>query len=191
MGSERHRKRLKHYDVSGDAHFLTFSCYHRYELLSKERTRLWFVEALGQARSKHDFDLWAWVIMPEHAHLLIYPRRPVYKTSTILASIKRPVGSKAIQFLKENSPEFLQRLTVVNKNRTYHRCWQPGAGFDKNLDEVSAIYEVIDYIHYNPVRRGLVDRPIDWFWSSARDWAGMGHPRITVDRTVPILHPTG
>ena len=91
MGIERHRKRVKHIDLSGHAHFLTFSCYRRMQLLSKDRTRFWFLEALGKARVKHEFDLWAWVIMPEHVHLLIYPRKPHYKTSKILASVKKRV----------------------------------------------------------------------------------------------------
>ena len=138
----RHRKQVKHFDLPGHAHFLTFSCYRRMQLLSKDRTRLWFLDELGKARVKHEFDLWAWVIMPEHVHLLIYPRQPRYDTSKILASIKKPVGYKAIQFLKEANSDFLQRLTVVNKNRTYHHFWQVGPGYDENLDEVAAIHRI-------------------------------------------------
>ena len=64
--------------IPGHAHLLTFSCFRRMPLLSKDRTRRWFLEALGAARSALEFDLWAWVIMPEHVHLLIYPRREGY-----------------------------------------------------------------------------------------------------------------
>jgi putative transposase len=189
MAGPQHRKRVKHFDLPGHAHFLTFSCYHRMQLLSKDRTRLWLLEALAKARIKHAFDLWAWVVMPEHIHLLIYPRKRRHKMSKILASLKKPVGYQAIQFLKENNPDFLERLTVINRNRTYHHFWQVGPGFDENLDDLYAIYEVIEYIHNNPVRRGLVTTATDWPWSSARDWAGLGGPYITVDRTLPPLHP--
>ncbi|NLX99777.1 MAG: hypothetical protein GXY83_27080 [Rhodopirellula sp.] len=48
------------------------------------------------AREKHGFDLWAWVVMPEHVHLLIYPKLPGYRIDKILASIKRPVARNAI-----------------------------------------------------------------------------------------------
>ena len=183
------RKKVRHYDLPGDAHYLTFSCYRGIPLLSKDRTRLWFVEELAKARSKHSFDLWAWVIMPEHVHLLICPRAANYKTEKILASIKKPVAHRAIQFLQESAPDFLERLTVRNRNRTYRRFWQAGPGHDANLYELAAIYNAIEYIHNNPVRRGLVARTTDWLWSSARDWAGLGHPHITVDRTLPPLHP--
>ena len=187
-----HRKLVKHYD-NGEPHFLTFSCYRRWPLLSKDRTREWFVEALNDARREHGFHLWAWVVMPEHAHLLIWP--PISqidphatrgRTSGILAAVKRPVGQKAIEFLAEHDPEFLERLTVRNRNRQYRRFWQPGSGYHENVNDVEALHEIIEYIHANPVRRGLVTRAEDWPWSSARDWIGLPHAHMCpVDRTLP------
>ncbi len=46
---KRRGKKVRHYDEPGHAHFLTFSCYRRLALLSKERTQLWFVEAMEEA----------------------------------------------------------------------------------------------------------------------------------------------
>ena len=133
MDRRQHRKKVKHYDLPGDAHFLTFSCYHRLPLLSKDRTRNWFLQALDEARREYAFDLWAWVLMPEHVHLLIYPRQPVYSTAKILSAIKQPVGTKAIGFLRQRRSPFLERLTVRNRLHTYHRFWQAGPGRDHNL----------------------------------------------------------
>lgn len=188
MATTPHRKEIKHYNVPGDAHFLTFSCYRQLPLLSKDRTRLWFVEAVEKARAKHQFDLWAWVIMPEHVHLLLYPRPADYAMDKILASIKKPVGAKAIRFLREQASGYLERLTVKNRNRTYHRFWQAGPGYDRNLRDPQAIHRVITYIHRNPVKRGLVEQPEDWPWSSAADWAGAKVPFLKIDGTVPSLH---
>jgi putative transposase len=183
----RHRKKVKHFDIPGHAHFLTFSCYRRLALLSKDRSRWWFVQELEKARRKHEFDLWAWVVMPEHVHLLIWPRRGVYRISKILASIKKPVGAEAIAYLKGRAPGFLKRLTVRNRNRTYHRFWQAGPGCDHNLYEPASIHRAIEYIHKNPVRRGLVARAEEWPWSSAADWAGLQPLCLRVDRTVPAV----
>ncbi len=184
-----HRKKVKHYDIPGDAHLLTFSCYRRYQLLSKDRSRLWFIAALEKARARHGFHLWAWVIMPEHVHLLIWLPDAGMKTERILASIKRPVGYQAIRYLECHAPAFLTKLTVVNASRTYHRFWQPGPGWDQNLFKPAAIHNAIEYIHNNPLRRRLATKPCDWLWSSARDWAGMGHLHIQADRSVPTLYP--
>ncbi len=69
-----HRKTIKHYNYPGHAHFLTFSCFKRLALLDRERARNWFVQALSEAKEKYEFALWAYVIMPEHAHLIIFPQ---------------------------------------------------------------------------------------------------------------------
>jgi putative transposase len=193
------RKRVKHFD-NGEPHFLTFSCYGRLPLLTKDRTRQWFVEALDGAKRTHGFHLWAWAIMPEHVHLLIWPpaaliasdlASPRGKVSGILADIKRPVAHKAIQYLEHQATPFLERLTVRNQNRTYRRFWQAGSGYDQNITDARALYEIIEYIHFNPVRRGLVARPEDWIWSSARDWMGLSNDlRCTVDRTIPTILDT-
>jgi putative transposase len=184
--SDRRRKRVRHYDLPGDAHFLTFSCFHRLPLLSKERTRKWFIEALAAARTKHQFHLWAWVIMPEHIHLLIYPPVADRSIASILADIKRPVGQRAISFLLARKSNFLDHLTVRNKNRTYRRFWQAGPGQDHNVYDPVTAHRVVEYIHYNPVRRGLVTQQ-DWYWSSARESLGVTDVAITVDRTLPAI----
>jgi len=191
LRSTPHRKLVKHYDLPGHAHFLTFSCYRRLPLLTKDRTRNWFIEALEKAREQHQLDLWAWVIMPEHVHLLIYPRQPEYRMKAILAFIKKPVGSKAIGYLRRYAPHFLEKLTVSHKSRTYRRFWQAGPGQDHNLYEPEAIHKVAEYIHNNLVRRGLVSHPDDWLWSSSADWSGKPTVGLRVDRTMPRLHSSG
>ena len=47
------------------------------------------------------------------------------------------------------------------------RFWQDGGGFDRNSIDLRVILAMIEYIHGNPVRRQLVERPEDWKWSSA------------------------
>jgi putative transposase len=186
--SRQHRKSIRHFDLPGDAHFLTFSCVHQLPLLSKDRTRKWFVESLEQARAKHHFQLWAWVIMPEHVHLLMYPTSDALgHVASVLADIKRPVGQRAITYLVERKSSFLKRLTVKHKQRTYRRFWQAGPGQDHNIYDPETAHRVVEYVHNNPVRRGLVERPEDWYWSSARDWLGETNVPIRVDRTLPAI----
>jgi putative transposase len=157
-------------------------------LLSKDRTRGWLLEAIQAARKKHLFDLWAWVFMPEHVHLLIWPKDTNCRIQRILTDIKRPVGQEAIAWLEANRPEFLVKLTVRNRNCTYRRFWQAGPGQDRNIFDPNAAHRIVEYIHNNPVRRGLVNLPSQWIWSSAADWAGLGDIRLKVDRTIPCLH---
>jgi putative transposase len=183
-----YRKLCKRYDVPGESHFLTFSCFQRMPLLSKERAQVWMIDALEAGCKGKQFDLWAYVIMPEHVHMVILPLNGT-SISTILSSLKQPVAKRAIHWLRQNSPEFLGSLVDTQPSgKTTHRFWQRGGGYDRNLRSVSDIYEKIEYTHHNPVRRGLVSKPEDWHWSSARAWkTGEDVPMAVSRSTVPTL----
>jgi REP element-mobilizing transposase RayT len=70
-----HRKTCKRFNNPCDAHALTFSCFRRQAFLSKDGSRQWLIEAIDRSRRKLPFHVWAYVIMPDHAHLLVWPRR--------------------------------------------------------------------------------------------------------------------
>ena len=75
---------------------------------------------------------------------------------TILQAIKEPVGRRAVAYLEENAPEWLARITRRRGARTERLFWLSGGGFDRNIWEPKVLMPMIDYIHENPVRRGLV-----------------------------------
>jgi putative transposase len=187
-----HRARHRHpCNEPGHAHELTFTCYRRYRFLSAERTCQWLCEAIDKARHGLDFALWAFVFMPEHAHVVVWPRRPVYEISAILKEIKEPVGRQAVSYLAEHAPEWLPRITRQRGQRTEHLFWQSGGGFDRNIWEPSTLMSMIDYIHMNPVRRGLVAKASDWRWSSAGWFEGMPTCDLIPDRLPPEWVPQG
>jgi putative transposase len=68
------RKTIRHFNGPDHIHFLTFSCYRQLPFFKSDRTKEWLVEAIAKAIEKHKFALFAYVIMPEHAHLLIQPQ---------------------------------------------------------------------------------------------------------------------
>ena len=179
------QKRRRRSDEAGQARELTFSCYHRYPFLSRDRTRRWFLEALQEARGRWPIDLWAYVLMPEHVHLLVYPREAGVMISGFLSDVKEPIAREAIAYLRRHAPDWLPRIRVREGSRVRHRFWQPGGGYDRNIAGGSTLRRVMDYIHANPVRRGLVERPEDWEWSSARWYAGIHPSLIEMDRTLP------
>lgn len=140
------------------------------------------IESIERVRTELNVALIAYVIMPEHVHLLIFPRGPLIPMSRILAAIKAPVSRQAKAFLRESGQQdWLQKLTVRHGSREVFRFWQPGGGYDKNLWSERPVSDVVDYIHANPVRRGLVERPTDWIWSSAAVHAGLSTGPLTID----------
>jgi putative transposase len=156
--------------------------------LTKERSCQWVVDAISLSRERNPFDLWAWVIMPEHVHLALYPLQET-KIAAILKTLKQSVSKRAINWLRENSPDYLPTIEDVQPNgkRTF-RFWQRGGGYDRNLRSVRDIHEKILYIHQNPVARGLAPRSTDYRWSSAKAWeTGVNNP-LSIDReSVPSL----
>ncbi len=175
------QKTCHRWNIPWEAHELTFSCYRRQAFLGKDRTREYLAEAIIQARQRIGFHVWAYVIMPEHVHLLIWPAREDYSISAILQSIKQSVSRRAMHWLKTNHPSGLRFLATGQKDRPYN-FWQEGGGYDRNVRTAKVLLEVFNYIHDNPVKRGLVSRPEEWTWSSYRDWEGLGAGRIPLDK---------
>jgi len=175
-----HRKRCRRYNIPGHAHEITFSCYRRRPFLADERALLYLRESLLRARRKHDFFLWAYVFMPEHVHLLICPRGDAYSISAILQSIKQPVARKVIQNMRVSGSAALSRFVTNRADRPF-AFWTKGGGYDRNITESHTLESVVEYIHRNPVRRGLATAPAEWRASSAREWLEPGSVEISID----------
>jgi putative transposase len=184
-----HRKSCKRYNTPGDAHALTFSCFRGQAFLSKDRSREWLIEAIERARAKLRFHVWAYVVMPEHAHLLVWPAEPAYDISDILNSIKQSVTKRALLFVRRHALAFLPRMEDRQPNGEVHyRFWQRGGGHDRNVFEPAVVFAKIRYMHNNPVRRGLCAVPEEWPWSGAAEYAGVRVGPLRLDReSLPVV----
>jgi len=151
-------------------HNLTFSTFCRQPFFPGKYAAGWFTEVLAEARQKCPFRLFAYVIMPEHVHLVLQPL-PGVSMRTVLWHLKRPMTAKVLAWVRQHEPSFLGRMADIQPSgNVTHRFWQRGGGYDRNLRTASDVHEKIAYNHDNPRRRGLVKRAEDWPWSSAGDW---------------------
>ncbi len=163
-----HRKRIKHFEEERHVHELTFSCLARQPLLANDLWRGWFCEILESACDRHEFLLLAYVLMPEHIHLLVCPGGSSSRIPNFLGDLKRLFSRRVKRSLTVARDPLLDRLTVRQRpGVTTFRFWQEGPGYDRNLMSPKAIVAAMQYIHANPVRRGLCQRAVDWNWSSA------------------------
>ncbi len=176
----RHTKLCHRWNMPGDAHELTFSCYKNRPFLSSERACQYLVDAIITSRKRHAFDLWAYVFMPNHVHLVIWPRQEEYSISGILKSIKQPVSRRVLEYLRREHPEGLKVLATGERDEPY-RLWQKGGGYDRNITRRDALVNAIRYVHNNPTRRGLVETAAQWFYSSAADWQNLSSGPIAID----------
>ena len=183
--SEKH-KRIKHFHEPGDLHELTFSCFRRMPLLTNDPWRYMLARSIDAAMIECQFQLVAFVFMPEHVHLLVNPLQPKPDLAAFLTAIKRPYSSQIRQLLEAGSAPLLKTLTVRERpGKEVFRYWQEGPGFDRNLYMRKAILAAIDYLHNNPVKRQLVQQAVDWKWSSARCHLFPDAPR---DCNLPMIH---
>lgn len=190
MEDGTYRKKCVRYDQLGDVHFLTFHCFANQPFFSGPRAPHWLLESLNTARTRKPFDLLAFVIMPEHVHLLLAPHSGV-PISGVLVAIKQPVARRAVAWVKKHRPDFLPRMLDLQPNgKRHYRFWERGGGYDRNVQNVEEVHEKMKYIHLNPVRRELVDLPEQWPWSSYRAWyEGIDEP-IAIDRqSIPTRTP--
>ena len=159
----------------------------RRPLLVEDPVRKLFCQAVDRAIERHDFRLLAFVVMPEHVHLLVHPRTAGSHISELLFAIKRPSSHRIRLYFQQASPNAIPSLTIHQRRGVEaFRFWQEGPGYDRNLTEARTVAAAIEYMHLNPVRRGLCERAIDWKWSSARYHILPGLPS---DPDLPRLTP--
>jgi putative transposase len=123
-------------------------------------------QAIDEARTSCVLLLFAYVLMPDHLHLLTdAPRKP----SVVLQYIKGIIGHRVIDYLKQQNLESsLRKLRHVEWKRKHRfSLWQHDSDVFSVTSE-SKFMEKVNYIHLNPVRAGLVEQAEEYRWSSVR-----------------------
>ncbi|RYG24968.1 hypothetical protein EON82_08850 [bacterium] len=165
----KYRRTRKAWNVPHQAHALTFSVSERRPFLLLAGAADAFLNALDEARHELRFELWAYVVMPEHVHLVLNPTQESYTMESILSGIKKR-SAKAIFRIH---PQVREACRVVRlKRNDEFRFWMVGGGYDRNLYSAQEAWEKIHYAHDNPVRRGLCEDPREYLWSSLRAYRG-------------------
>jgi putative transposase len=141
--------RLKRFHHSGQTHFITFACWHRRPNFADASPRSVFEAALERIRQDYVLRVYGYVVMPDHVHFLLSePDRATLDVA--IKSLKQGVSRRLIG----DAPHFWQKRY-----------------YDYNVRNREKFLEKLRYIHRNPVRKGLCERPEDWEWSSFRHYA--------------------
>lgn len=143
----------------GHHHFVTFSCYRRLPYLESAQAKQIFETSLEATRQKYRFAIDSYVLMPEHVHLLV--SEPEVKTLSVA----------------------LQALKISVARRLSPRPFWQHRFYDFNVFTPEKQIEKRQYMHRNPVVRGLATHPKDWPWSSYRHWAYGEDRTITIHST--------
>jgi putative transposase len=145
MGGRRYRSGLE----APSLLFVTTSTIKRINLFNCDEKLSLAEQTLFDVVKMHSCFLMGYVLMPNHVHLLIGTRQGGNHISTFMHSFKGNV-----------------RKAIADDRRIWQRRFDDLAIMTEKQFSIK-----LDYIHWNPVKRGLVDRPEDWGYSSYRYWA--------------------
>jgi REP element-mobilizing transposase RayT len=161
--------RKRRIEIEGGLYHVITRGNNRQIIFRSERDYRKMLELLERQKGRIPFFLHAYCLMPNHVHLLIERR-------------------------EESISRIMQRLLTRYAqyyNRTYRKVGHVLQGRYKAIlcDSDQYLAELVRYIHLNPVRARLVQRPEDWAWSGHRAYIGIDHSRLAdVD---PLLRRFG
>jgi putative transposase len=168
--------RLRHYDHLNTVRFVTFTCFHRQKLLTEEAVIAEFQDQVIQTFRARFIKIFAYVVMPEHVHLIVHPPDSV-KLGPVIGELK---SKAATRILSKKLIDLPAICYVIKKGVSRRAVWQPRC-YDHNCRTRETMIEKINYCHNNPVKRRLVKESGDWRWSSFNWYRGLKDVPLTID----------
>ncbi len=148
------------YDQERHAHFITFSCYQRRRWLDNDQAKRCVLGALNAQLCRLSGQCVGFVVMPNHVHAVLWFPEPG-DLSEAMKQWKRMSSIRIKERVAPAIPRYSSKVDLAEP------IWQ-AKYYDFNLYSSAKIEEKLTYMHFNPVRAGLVEHPCDWAWSSAR-----------------------
>ena len=165
--------------LNRELYFTTSTVIDWMDVFTRPKYKRIVVESLEYCQQKKSLDIYAWVLMTNHLHMIIGIRDggPV---GDFLRDFKKYTSKNIVKAIEENQQEsrkewIIDRCRFRGSNDrkiTNFNFWQD----DNHVEQLNS-YEFykqkLDYIHHNPVRQEIVERAEDYLYSSARNYAGM------------------
>jgi REP element-mobilizing transposase RayT len=162
------------------AYFLTMTVVGWIDIFTRKNHKMAIINSLQYCQKEKGLVLFGYCLMPSHLHLIARAESN-FSLSDILRDFKK-YTSKVIlrQIITEPESrrdwilEYFRKAGENTKGRTNYKLWQDG----NHPEEISSnrfFDEKLDYIHNNPVEELIVEKPEDYFFSSARNYAGLNN----------------
>ena len=158
------------FQISRDrpAYYLTSVTHERLPIFQKDEVKKILADALDEARRSSGIMIFAYVIMPDHTHVLTDSARTIGDTLKFINGIS---AKRVLDYLKSNNfQSSLEKLRIQEReNKHKYSVYEHHPNAFRVTSEDSLIQKV-NYINLNPVRAGLVEQPDEYLYSSARQW---------------------
>lgn len=136
-------------------------------------------------------ELYGWCIMTSHIHLIIGSHED--KLEKIMQNMKRHTSEELNKAIRNHPQEsrkewiiwMMERAGKKNNNNINFQLWQQHNN-PVELSNQQMAWQKLEYIHQNPVKAGVVEKPEDYLYSSARSYYGM-KGLIEIDLLDPLI----
>jgi REP-associated tyrosine transposase len=151
-------------------HFVTCTVLHWIPVFTRPATIDIVLDSLRHLIAE-GLKVYAYVVLENHLHLVVQSEQ----LDVDMARFKSYTAKQLIQYLDENKiTRILEQLAFYKKAHKVDRAyqfWQEGY-HPEWIQNDAMMKQKVDYIHQNPVKRGYVDLPEHWRYSSARNYLG-------------------
>ena len=161
-----------------EIYFVTSTVVRWIDLFTRDVYRQIILESLAHCQEKKGLDVYAWVIMTNHLHMIL-GRHGDLNMSDIIRDFKSFTSHQIKDSIRDNNLEsrrdwlmwMFERAGRHNPNNKDFQLWQQDS-HPVLLDTRDKLFQRLHYLHYNPVTAGFVLEPQHWRWSSAIDYCG-------------------
>ena len=155
--------------IQGGTFFITFVTFNRIPIFANPIARDLLHDAWEVVTRRLPFTTDAICLLPEHIHVLLTLPNNDADFSMRIREIKRLFTMK---YLAENRSIMTRNQSRIDKNEAI--VWQRRF-YEHTIRDEQDLHTHIDYIHFNPVKHGLVNQVSDWRWSSFHRYVKNGY----------------
>ena len=152
-------------------HFLTCTVLEWLPVFTRPDAVQILLDSWAHQREHDGLRLYGYVILENHVHFVAQAPR----LDRCVASFKSFTAARLLELLEQRKAERLlarfRFAKLAHKHDRDYQFWQEGSHAELIFSE-AVMREKLEYIHQNPVKRGYVDLPEHWRYSSARNYQG-------------------
>lgn len=153
----------------GATFFFTLVTYHRWHLFKNDQAVELFKNVVHEVKAQHPFDIVAWVILPDHLHMIWELPEDDSAYSKRWSKIKSLFTRRWLARKGTELP-----VSAGKQNEQRRGIWQPKF-FEHTIRNEADLRIHIEYIHFNPVKHSLVLKASDWNHSSFTSYVDRGY----------------
>ena len=172
---------------STGAYFISFATVYWIDVFTRDIYFSVIIESLDYCRKNKGMEIYGYCIMPSHIHLIF--RSAEADPSGLIRDFKGFTSRKMLKTIEENAQEsrkewmlwMFEKAGKKNSNVKNRQFWQQN---NKPIElwSLKVFEQKLNYIHNNPVISGFVTNPIDWKYSSARNYGNNDDTILEIDK---------